>query len=115
MDKKCFCFHLIINIIVILGLVYLGYLNYPLLMSKNIGINCNEFYFVLASACGLSFIMGMYFLAFLHKKKDKKIKEYQRELERRGIDRDESSSRVKVLESKIEVLEKALKDAISKK
>ncbi|MCR5265666.1 MAG: hypothetical protein K6E29_03625 [Cyanobacteria bacterium RUI128] len=39
---------------------------------------------------------------------------YKRELEKESIDKTENSSRVKVLESKIEVLEKALDEALKK-
>lgn len=42
------------------------------------------------------------------------ITEYKRELEKKSIDKDENSSKIKVLESKIEVLEKALQDALNK-
>lgn len=40
------------------------------------------------------------------------LESYKRELEKESINKTESSSRVKVLESKIEVLEKALEDAL---
>lgn len=39
---------------------------------------------------------------------------YKRELEKEAIDKTESNSRVKVLESKIQVLEKALDEALKK-
>ena len=39
---------------------------------------------------------------------------YKRELEKEAIDKTENSSRVKVLESKIQVLEKALDEALKK-
>lgn len=42
------------------------------------------------------------------------LKVYKRELEKESIDKTENSSRVKVLESKIEVLEKALDEALKK-
>ena len=46
--------------------------------------------------------------------KNKKINSYERELEKESILSTENSSRVKVLESKIEVLEKALENALKK-
>ena len=46
--------------------------------------------------------------------KNKKLNSYKRELEKEAIASTESSSRVKVLESKIEVLEKALENALKK-
>ncbi len=42
------------------------------------------------------------------------LKVYKRELEKESIDKTENSSRVKVLESKIQVLEKALDEALKK-
>ena len=60
-------------------------------------------------------VVGIYLMTFLNLKKEKQLVEYKRELERRGVDRDESSSKVKVLESKIVVLEKALQEAIKNK
>ena len=44
--------------------------------------------------------------------KNDKINSYKRELEKESIASSENSSRVKVLESKIEVLEKALETAL---
>lgn len=47
--------------------------------------------------------------------KNKKIGSYQRQLEKESISSDENAARVKVLESKIEVLEKALENALKSK
>ena len=47
--------------------------------------------------------------------KNTKINSYKRELEKEAISSSENSSRVKVLESKIEVLEKALENALKNK
>ena len=46
--------------------------------------------------------------------KNEKLNSYKRELEKESIASTESSSRVKVLEAKIEVLEKALENALKK-
>ena len=46
--------------------------------------------------------------------KDTKLNSYQRELEKEAIISDESLAKVKVLESKIQVLEKALENALNK-
>lgn len=56
----------------------------------------------------LSFVLMM-FLMFV---KNNKVKAYQRQLEKESITSDENSARVKVLEQKIEVLEKALEKAL---
>jgi hypothetical protein len=44
--------------------------------------------------------------------KNKKINVYKRQLEKESISSDENAAKVKVLESKIEVLEKALENAL---
>ena len=55
------------------------------------------------------------FLMFLKLNvKNDKINSYKRELEKESISSDENFARVKVLESKIEVLEKALENALKK-
>ncbi len=46
--------------------------------------------------------------------KNDKLKSYKRELEKESVSSDENSAKVKVLESKIEVLEKALENALKK-
>lgn len=57
-----------------------------------------------------SFIMIM--IMFV---KNNKISAYQRQLEKESISSDENAAKVKVLESKIQVLEKALENALSNK
>ena len=60
--------------------------------------------------CGI--ILGMSFAALKINSKNDKIDSYKRELEKESIASSENSSRVKVLEQKIEVLEKALDNAL---
>ena len=64
------------------------------------------------------FVSGLFFGVFLMfiklNVKNDKINSYKRELEKESIASGESSARVKVLESKIEVLEKALENALKK-
>lgn len=60
--------------------------------------------------CGI--ILGMSFVALKLNVKNDKLNSYKRELEKESITADENSSRVKVLEQKIEVLEKALDNAL---
>ena len=62
----------------------------------------------------VSFITGIMFALSYTLDFARKLKAYKRELEKSSITSDESDSKVKVLESKIEVLEKALKDALNK-
>ncbi len=60
--------------------------------------------------CGI--ILGMSIVGFKLSLKNDKLNSYKRELEKESIAADESSSKVKVLEQKIEVLEKALENAL---
>lgn len=63
-----------------------------------------------------SFVVGLVFgillMILLINIKNKKINVYKRQLEKESISSDENAARVKVLESKIEVLEKALENAL---
>lgn len=63
--------------------------------------------------CGI--ILGMAIVGFKLSLKNEKLNSYKRELEKESIAADENSSRVKVLEQKIEVLEKALENALKNK
>ena len=58
---------------------------------------------------------GILLMGFKLKVKNSKLNSYKRELEKEAISSSENSSRVKVLESKIEVLEKALENALKNK
>ena len=63
--------------------------------------------------CG--FLFGVFLMNLKVNVKNHKINSYKRELEKESIASSENSSRVKVLESKIEVLEKALENALKNK
>ena len=60
------------------------------------------------------FAVAIFLMTLKINVKNKKLNSYKRELEKESIASTESSSRVKVLESKIEVLEKALENALKK-
>ena len=60
----------------------------------------------------IGFILGIFIMNILIFVKNKKINLYKRQLEKESITSDENESRVKVLESKIQVLEKALENAL---
>ena len=62
--------------------------------------------------CG--FALAGIFFEFLYSSTSNSLNAYKRELEKESIDKTESSSKIKVLESKIEVLEKALEEALKK-
>lgn len=69
-------------------------------------------FFILIFFAG--FILGLLLMTIVLKIKTSKLSSYKRELEKESVQSLESSSRVKVLESKIEVLEKALENALKK-
>lgn len=60
------------------------------------------------------FALAIFLMTLRMNVKNKKLNSYKRELEKESIASTESSSKVKVLESKIEVLEKALENALKK-
>ena len=60
-------------------------------------------------------IFGMFLMLLKLNVKNDKISLYKRELEKESINSGENSAKVKVLESKIEVLEKALENALNSK
>jgi len=66
----------------------------------------------------ISFISGIVFGILLMNiciiVKNKKINAYKRQLEKEAISSDNNAAKVKVLESKILVLEKALENALKK-
>lgn len=114
MNKRMFLY-IVLNIVIFAEFGYLGYTNFMGLLAHNPKMNHTELFYVIFTVSTLSMVVGIYLMTFLNLKKEKQLVEYKRELERRGVDRDESSSKVKVLESKIVVLEKALQEAIKNK
>lgn len=62
----------------------------------------------------LGFFLGVFLMNILLVVKNKKLGIYKRQLEKESISSDENVARVKVLESKIQVLEKALENALKK-
>lgn len=89
------------------------YFAYTLYLSLKLTPSSEEIKF----AC-LTFVAGFTFAILISEltisKLQKVITTYKRELEKESIGGVESSSKVKVLESKIAVLEKALDDALNK-
>lgn len=57
-------------------------------------------------------ILGLLLMNIFVIVKNKKINVYKRQLEKESISSDENAAKVKVLESKIQVLEKALENAL---
>ena len=68
----------------------------------------------LAGLFASGIILGIFLMNLKLNVKNDRINSYQRELEKESISNNEAVSRVKVLESKIEVLEKALENALKK-
>ena len=60
-------------------------------------------------------LTGILLMGIKLRVKNTKLNSYKRELEKEAISSSENSSRVKVLESKIEVLQKALENALKNK
>lgn len=59
-----------------------------------------------------TFALSALIYKWIYSRTSNSLNEYKRELEKESIDKTESSSKIKVLESKIEVLEKALEQAL---
>ena len=60
------------------------------------------------------FALAIFLMTLKMNVKNEKLNSYKRELEKESISSTESSSRLNVFESKIEVLEKALENALKK-
>lgn len=69
-------------------------------------------YFQLGITFATGFILGILLMTIFIIVKNKKINVYQRKLEKESISSNENSAKVKVLEAKIQVLEKALENAL---
>lgn len=64
--------------------------------------------FILGECAGRAFLMSLY------KSGQEKLQAYKRELEKNSVLNSSDTSKIEVLENKIQVLEKALKDALKK-
>ena len=62
----------------------------------------------------IGFLFGLIFTMIASWTHNMTINTYKRKLEKESVTSEESSAKVKVLESKIEVLEKALENALKK-
>lgn len=59
-------------------------------------------------------LFGIFLMTLKLNVKNNRINSYKRELEKESVNSDNNTAKVKVLESKIEVLEKALENALKK-
>ena len=70
--------------------------------------------YILIGAFFAGILVGIVLMSYFYTKSQRKLKEYQRKLEKTSVQSSEGSSKVDVLEAKIEVLEKALKSALER-
>ena len=72
-----------------------------------------DFIIQLTIIFGFGIVAGVLLMNILLIVKNKKISIYKRQLEKESISSDENLAKVKVLEAKIQVLEKALDNALN--
>lgn len=113
----------ILSIVMFVAVVFLAYLNlntslsfviWKGLHSSNLLVYHSRFFQVILLVFILGILVGSCWAAAFYSPLNKKLKEYQRKLERTSVQSNDGSARVDVLEAKIEVLEKALQSALEK-
>lgn len=112
----------IISILIIVAVVFLASLNTQTVFDMTVwgvkGTGLLTYHVSLVQIILFDFVagllVGIFWAAAFYIQVQKKLKEYQRKLEKTSVQSTEDSSKVSVLESKIEVLEKALKSALDK-
>lgn len=114
----------ILSIVMVISVIFLAYLNIDTKLSfiiwKNIGetsflVFHSKFFMVILIIFILGILVGSCWASAFYATLEKKIKEYQKRLERNTLISCEGNARVEVLEEKIKVLEKALQSALEKK
>lgn len=107
----------ILSLIILLRAAYVSFLNshtsVNLLVFRHLSLDLN-LAFIIVAIFIFGTLFGVLFTTACTIKNKKAIKEYKRELEKKTVNAENESSKVKVLESKIEVLEKALASALEK-
>ncbi len=93
-----------INLFILLLSLVLGYGSYAYLSGK----------YLYMGIFFAGIIFGIFLMMLKLNSKNDKIISYKRELEKESVSSDEAEAKVKVLESKIKVLEKALENALNK-
>lgn len=105
----------ILNIIYLLVLVFSIYYIYTYgLNIINLSEQKAEIIKILSVTFATGFSVSALIFNYINSKTTGSLNIYKRELEKTSIDNTESSSKIKTLESKIEVLENALKKALEK-
>jgi|GEM_PF-2073975 len=118
-EKSMRYFILILGVLIILDIIYFSFinqgnalvLNYEPLIS-DFRVESGLFYFLLGFYGVLGGILITYSKVITLKNE---LKKYKRKTEKSSIESEESQDRVKELESKVNTLETALKDALNKK
>lgn len=107
----------IISLLIIIALALIASLN--LHHSIDFSVWSNKAYsvdvaYIILTVLIAGITAGFTWVLSYHIAVNEKLKEYQRKLEKTSVSADSDSSKVAVLEAKIEVLEKALKSALEK-
>lgn len=112
----------LIALVIIVGSIFLLVQNFGQNIDFTVFTQGNEHFvkkdfdisFLFGSFLALGFLAGAAIFGGMNLDSKNRLKEYKRKIETVSINADSSDSRVAVLESKIEVLEKALKTALEK-
>lgn len=81
------------------------------LINNSVNVNIALFTFLMLA---VGFFVGLALFSPFYFAQEEKLNAYKRELEKSSVKKDSSSSQVKVLQAKVEVLERALKEALNK-
>ena len=111
----------LLSSIMVIGVVFLTALNTRTVFDFTVwhrGTNDIIYHTTLVNVMVATFIVGILVGVFwsvaYYLPHQAKLKEYQRKLEKTSVQSDEDSSKVEVLQAKIQTLEKALQDALNK-
>ncbi|MFA7658946.1 MAG: hypothetical protein WCY19_05895 [Candidatus Gastranaerophilaceae bacterium] len=104
----------IISILMVVAVIFLAALN-PQIVSNFTIWSVNKIHTAILTFFVAGILTGTFWASSFYLSSRKKLKEYQRKLEKTSVQSTEDSSKVEVLEAKIEVLEKALKFALENK
>ncbi len=109
----------LLSILSLTSLIYFGYVNKNVPVQIEIpllGFSAQTvLMWVVIVISALGFIFGLCYSIGLYRAQKIKAEAYYRELEKASINSIAGDDKVKVLENKIEVLEKALSEALKKK
>lgn len=112
----------IISILIIIAVIFLASLNTQAMFDMTIwnakGTEAMTYHVSVVQILLMAFVagllVGVFWAAAFYVQTQKKLKEYQRKLEKTSVQYTEDNCKVSVLEAKIEVLEKALQSALDK-